>query len=213
MTRGAERASRSCQSKAAQRADRGKNFRDFCGKPLFRWMLDTPAFAAGNRVGRDQHRRDGRRSRRSASATGRACGCAIAEPELCGDLVSMNLVLEDDVAAVPAAYYVMTHATNPLLGAANVSRAIAEVSGGTRQRGDRLVVFGQPVSVAVLRPDARPLNHDPDNLVRTQDLEPWFEENSNLYLFTADSFRATRATIGRRPADVRNAPDREPGHR
>ena len=29
----------------------------------------------------------------------------------------MNLVLEDDVAAVPAAYYVMTHATNPLLSA------------------------------------------------------------------------------------------------
>ena len=48
-------------------------------------------------------------------------------------------------------------------------------------------------------PDGRPFNHDPANLRRTQDLEPWFEENSNLYLFTADSFKATRARIGRHP--------------
>src|SRR3546814_1743849 len=39
----------------------------------------------------------------------------------------------------------------------------------------------------------------PDNLVRTQDLEPWFEENSNLYIFTGDSFAATNARIGRKP--------------
>jgi CMP-N-acetylneuraminic acid synthetase len=43
------------------------------------------------------------------------------------------------------------------------------------------------------------VNHDPQNLVRTQDLPPYFEENSNLYLFTAESFAATRARVGRRP--------------
>ena len=49
------------------------------------------------------------------------------------------------------------------------------------------------------RGDSSPVNHDPDNLIPTQDLEPWFEENSNLYLFTADSFRKTNARIGRNP--------------
>jgi CMP-N-acetylneuraminic acid synthetase len=34
---------------------------------------------------------------------------------------------------------------------------------------------------------------------RTQDLEPWFEENSNLYIFSAASFAATDARIGARP--------------
>jgi CMP-N-acetylneuraminic acid synthetase len=43
------------------------------------------------------------------------------------------------------------------------------------------------------------VNHDPDNLIRTQDLEPWFEENSNLYIFSRESFAATKARIGRRP--------------
>ena len=47
--------------------------------------------------------------------------------------------------------------------------------------------------------DGSAVNHDPDNLIQTQDLEPWFEENSNLYLFSRDSFAATGARIGRKP--------------
>jgi CMP-N-acetylneuraminic acid synthetase len=35
--------------------------------------------------------------------------------------------------------------------------------------------------------------------LRTQELPPYFEENSNLYLFTAASFAATNARIGQRP--------------
>ena len=43
------------------------------------------------------------------------------------------------------------------------------------------------------------MNHDPQRLTPTQQLEPWFEENSNLYLFTSQSFRSTAARIGERP--------------
>jgi CMP-N-acetylneuraminic acid synthetase len=46
---------------------------------------------------------------------------------------------------------------------------------------------------------ASAVNHDPDNLIRTQDLEPWFEENSNLYIFNRDSFAKTKARIGKQP--------------
>ncbi|MBR9865379.1 MAG: acylneuraminate cytidylyltransferase family protein, partial [Rhodobacteraceae bacterium] len=49
------------------------------------------------------------------------------------------------------------------------------------------------------RADCSAINHDPDNLIQTQDLEPWFEENSNLYIFTADSFASTKARIGSKP--------------
>lgn len=49
------------------------------------------------------------------------------------------------------------------------------------------------------RADGSAINHDPNNLIRTQDLEPWFEENSNLYLFSRESFTATNARIGRKP--------------
>ena len=49
------------------------------------------------------------------------------------------------------------------------------------------------------RADGTPINHDPDNLIPTQDLEPWFEENSCFYLFSKGSFAATRARIGEKP--------------
>jgi CMP-N-acetylneuraminic acid synthetase len=47
--------------------------------------------------------------------------------------------------------------------------------------------------------NAKALNHDPENLLRTQDLEPWYQENSNLYLFTKESFSQTNARIGSKP--------------
>ncbi|MGH8587266.1 MAG: acylneuraminate cytidylyltransferase family protein, partial [Gammaproteobacteria bacterium] len=49
------------------------------------------------------------------------------------------------------------------------------------------------------RGDGSAVNHDPQNLLRTQDLEPWFEENSCLYLFSAEGFARTGARIGDRP--------------
>jgi len=55
------------------------------------------------------------------------------------------------------------------------------------------------VQTRFYREDCSAVNHDPDNLIRTQDLEPWYEENSNLYLFTRDSFASTNARIGKKP--------------
>ena len=36
------------------------------------------------------------------------------------------------------------------------------------------------------------VNHDPAVLLRTQDLPPIYEENSNLYIFTADQIASGR---------------------
>ena len=47
--------------------------------------------------------------------------------------------------------------------------------------------------------DATPINHDPENLIRTQDLDPWYEENSNLYIFSKESFEKSHARIGPNP--------------
>ncbi len=46
---------------------------------------------------------------------------------------------------------------------------------------------------------ARAVNHNPDILLRTQDLPPIYEENSSLYLFTRNSFERAGNRIGERP--------------
>lgn len=176
----------------------GKNFRPLAGKPLFRWMLDT--LLSVEEVAEVVINTDARAllAQHGCSDGGRV-RIRDRRPEICGDFVSMNLVLDDDVAAVPADVYLMTHVTNPLLGAGTIRRALAAFA-DARAAGtaDSLFTVNRFQS-RFYRADGRPINHDPAELLRTQDLEPWFEENSNLYVFTAESFRGTRARIGRRP--------------
>ena len=197
-SRGAERAVALLPIKAHSDRIPGKNFKDFCGKPLFRWILDT--LLSLPEIGLVVINTDAR-STFEELGVHRLPRVQLRDrkAELCGDLVSMNLVLEDDIGAVPADLYVMTHATNPLLGAPTIARAIATfLEKRTRGEVDSLFTVNRFQS-RIYGADGHPLNHDPQNLIRTQDLEPWFEENSNLYLFTGDSFRAARARIGRRP--------------
>jgi CMP-N-acetylneuraminic acid synthetase len=175
-----------------------KNFRDFHGKPLFRWILDT--LLSLEEISAVVINTDARSvlGEKGLTESGRVV-IRDRKPEICGDLVSMNLVLADDVANVPADVYLMTHTTNPLLGRETIREALA-IFMESKQNGiaDSLFTVNK-FQTRFYREDCTPINHDPDNLVRTQELEPWFEENSNLYLFTRESFLSTNARIGKKP--------------
>jgi CMP-N-acetylneuraminic acid synthetase len=176
----------------------GKNFREFAGKPLFRWILDT--LLALDEIELVVINTDARAilAEKGLQEGGRV-RIRDRKAELCGDSVSMNLILADDLAAVPAELYLMTHTTNPLLSRDTLRAALAEFR-RARAAGaaDSLFSVNRHQS-RFYRPDGQPINHDPARLIPTQELEPWYEENSNLYLFTAESFRATSARIGRKP--------------
>lgn len=176
----------------------GKNFRLFANKPLFKWILDT--LLGIPKVTKVVINTDARHILED-------CGLdknpyievRDRKSELCGDTVSMNAILADDIEAFPAEAYLMTHATNPLLKRAIIAKALAYFERLLAEKlGDSLFSVTR-VKERFYREDGSPVNHDPRNLVRTQDLEPWFEENSNLYLFTRESFRATGSRIGARP--------------
>jgi CMP-N-acetylneuraminic acid synthetase len=187
--------------KAHSERVKSKNFRDLAGKPLYRWVLDTllsmPEIAQVviNTDARDILARSGLQD---GEADGRVL-IRDRKPEICGDLVSMNLVLADDVANVEADIYAMTHTTNPLLSAETIRKAISAYTEGAKAGAMDSLFSVNRIQTRFYREDGSAVNHDPDNLIRTQDLEPWFEENSNLYLFTAESFAATGARIGKRP--------------
>lgn len=176
----------------------GKNFRSFAGKPLFRWILDT--LLSIEAIDQVVVNTDAREILAEHGLTD-SDRILIRDrrPEICGDFVSMNLVLADDVANVPADVYLMTHTTNPLLSASTISEALAAFA-NARQSGKADSLFSvNKFQTRFYRTDASPVNHDPKNLIRTQDLEAWFEENSNLYLFTKESFAKTGARIGEKP--------------
>ena len=177
---------------------KGKNFRMFAGRPLFWWILDTLLKVDSIRLivintdAREKLEANGLKESERIVIRDR-------KPELCGDEVSMNRILEDDLAAVESDFYLMTHTTNPLLGEETIRRAIAEFQESLKGGGGDSMFSVNQYQTRFYREDGSPINHDPENLLPTQDLEPWYEENSNLYLFTRSSFQATGSRIGERP--------------
>lgn len=184
--------------KANSERVKGKNFRHFCGKPLFRWMLDTLCqvdaidMVVINTDARDILAENGLIDQDKVLIRDRA-------EEICGDFVSMNRIISDDITNVDADIYLMTHTTNPLLSVASINAALEKFIPTIKDKTADSLFTVNKTQTRFYDADAKAINHDPDTLVRTQDLEPWFEENSNLYIFTRDSFNRTQARIGKRP--------------
>ncbi|MBV7260586.1 acylneuraminate cytidylyltransferase family protein [Photobacterium sp. WH24] len=181
--------------KANSERVKGKNFKLLANKPLFQWILDslleikeidqviinTDAREILIENGLEESDRVVIRDRK---------------PELCGDFTSMNAILEDDIKHNDADIYLMTHTTNPLLSSATIKHAIDEFE--KNEDADSLFTVNK-VQTRFYTEELVPVNHNPQELIRTQDLEPWYEENSCLYIFTRDSFSATNARIGVSP--------------
>jgi len=123
----------------------------------------------------------------------------IDRPELIqGGDVSMNLIIDYDLQHLDGEHFLQTHSTNPLLRSETIDRAI-EAYFKKLDKYDSL--FGvTKVQTRFYDKDANPINHNPQELLRTQDLEPLYEENSNFYIFSKDSFKkAGKKRIGLKP--------------
>ena len=184
--------------KANSKRVKGKNFKSLYNKPLFEWILDSlTSLPQISKVVINTDARDILAANQLVDSE--RVEIRDRKPEICGDFVSMNLVIADDIANVPADVYLMTHTTNPLLSAATIQKALQQFL-DARENGSADSLFTvNRFQTRFYRQDGTAINHDPNNLIRTQDLEPWYEENSNLYIFTAESFAATGARIGKKP--------------
>lgn len=171
-----------------------KNLKILAGRPLCCWIVDSLTRSRG--VAKVVVNTD---SPEIAGLLRREFDVVIHErPEaICGDEVSMNRIIEHDLERLPDEYFLQTHATNPLLTAATIDRAVHAFFQSLGEHDSLFAVTRH--QARFFRDDGQPLNHDPNVLLRTQDLPPIFEENSNLYLFSRASFSAAGARIGLRP--------------
>ena len=173
----------------------GKNYRPFAGKPLYHYIIE--ALSGCPQISDIVIDTDSPVVKQ---------GCAehfphvriIDRPEhLRSGLTPMNDVLLYDTSQVEADFYLQTHTTNPLLRAETISRAIDQLLSEYPVYDS---LFG------VTRWQTRlwdqltlPVNHNPAILLRTQDLPPIYEENSNLYIFTRQNLEQRHNRIGNRP--------------
>jgi N-acylneuraminate cytidylyltransferase len=118
--------------------------------------------------------------------------------EIQGGDVSMNIIIDYDLNKLDGEHFLQTHSTNPLLRTETIDSAIEAYLQNLDEYDS---VFGvTKVQTRFYDKNAKPVNHNPQELLRTQDLEPLYEENSNFYIFSKNSFRnAGDKRIGVKP--------------
>ncbi|HXA53363.1 MAG TPA: acylneuraminate cytidylyltransferase family protein [Solirubrobacteraceae bacterium] len=173
----------------------GKNYRLLLDKPLYRYILDTllavPAITEVV-VDTDSDQIIGELEQRLPEVR------IVRRPEhLRSEMLVMNDILPHIIEEVDADYYLQTHSTNPLLRPETIAEAIAAFL-AQREVYDSLFSV-TPRHVRLWTAEGEAVNHDPDNLIRTQDLESVMEENSCIYIFRREVFEARRNRIGARP--------------
>lgn len=115
-----------------------------------------------------------------------------------GDFVSMNKIIENDLDNSDGEIYIQTHSTNPLLEVSSIDRAIHKMLEiGTSNDS---IFSVTKIQTRFYDINGKAINHNPQELVRTQDLPPIFEENSCFYIFTKNSFKQSGGKrIGSKP--------------
>lgn len=164
----------------------GKNFRLFNGRPLFHYVLET--LQAVKMVDQIVVDTDSLRIRRDCAEIFPHVHCFERPGNLRGGDVPMTEILRHDARLFPSEWYLQTHATNPLLQPSTVTDAICALSVGLAQYDSLMSVTR--LQARLYDAEIHPINHDPNRLQRTQDLEPLFVENSNIYLFGPEQIEA-----------------------
>ena len=173
----------------------GKNYRPLAGKPLFQHILETlKSVPEIETVIVDTDSEPVMDGVRRILPTVKL----IERPEpLRADDVPMNNILLYDTAQVQADFYLQTHSTNPLLKAETVSNAIKKFM-AEYPKYDSLFSVTR-LQTRLYWQDGRAINHNPLELLQTQDLPPVYEENSCIYLFTRENLERKKHRIGDSP--------------
>lgn len=175
-----------------------KNMRSFAGKPLYhsvvKSLLEVPE------IGLIVINTDSEIIKNDATLNFDNKIKIIDRPkELCGDFISMNDIIAYDLSQLNEfKYFIQTHSTNPLLTVKSIRSACNFFLENNNSYDSVFSVTR--MQTRLYSQEGKPVNHNPNQLARTQDLPPLFEENSNFYVFSKDSFfQNNKQRIGAKP--------------
>lgn len=160
----------------------GKNLRPFRGRPLFAVIVGT--LAEADRIETVYIDTD---SAEIAAVAEKLPNVVVIRrrPDLIGDEVSVNLLIKAFLETHEDEHLLQTHATNPLLTAETINAA---VDAYLDDPGVTSLFSVTRYQARFYDRQLRAVNHNPNELLPTQQLEPLLMENSNFYLFSRDGF-------------------------
>lgn len=170
-----------------------KNIRILAGKPTFHWVLES--LSRSKYIKEIIINTDSDEIAKSAMNNFNVT--ILKRPEfLLGDMVSIQPLIEYDLSQSNGDFYLQTHSTNPLLKTETIDRAIETFFS---QKEYDAIFSVTPLKTRFYWPNGKGVNHNPKHLIRTQDLEPVYEENSCLYIFSKTTNLKTKNRLGSKP--------------
>lgn len=168
-----------------------KNLRILGGQPLFCWIIDT--LLSVGQISEIVINADGKELiKQLNSKYGNKIIVIEREDELKGHDVPMNKIILSSLDSCANEIILNTHVTNPFLKAGTIKNAIKSYS------LEKTSVFSvSEYQSRFYTSDLKPINHDPDILLKTQNLDPLYEENSLMYIFSKKDFLQNRNRINK----------------
>jgi len=171
----------------------GKNMKKLCGRPLFHWILDSLSESKYiNEIIINTDSKD-----IAESAINNYDVTIHMRPKFLLDIDGdeANPIIKYDLSKTKGEFFFQSHSTNPLLNVETIDGAIEEYFSNK---------FDSLVSVTerhkrYFTMDGDPINHNPQNLVKTQNCKSLYEENSCIYIFSRKVFEKNVNRIGENP--------------
>jgi len=173
----------------------GKNYRSFAGKPLFHYitktLLDCP-LVTKIVINTDSKTITDDLSKNFPSVE------IIERPDnLRNGDIPMNDIILHDLSKIDSDFFLQTHSTNPLLQTGTITMAIQKFFESYPDKDSLFSV--SKFQKRLWNGSAKAVNHNPLILIRTQDLEPLYEENSCIYIFSKKNMEKSKNRIGAKP--------------
>lgn len=173
----------------------GKNYRLLAGKPLYHHIIET--LLAVPEVSEILVDTDSDEVMDGLKQHFPSVNIISRPDSLRADDVPMNDILIHDTSQVQADFYLQTHSTNPLLRPETVSKAVQVLLANYPKKDSLFSVTRLQTRLYDQRGKA--INHNPNELIQTQDLPPVYEENSCIYVFTRENLLARKHRISEKP--------------
>ena len=172
-----------------------KNIKLLCGRPLLHWILET--LTRSRYIEEIVINTDDEEIARQA--TDHFDVTIHMRPEYLLTITSneASQIMAYDLSIMEGEYFLQTHSTNPLLKTDTIDRAV-EIYFENLEKHDCLFSV-TPLQKRFFWEDGRAINHDPQSLIKTQELPFVYEENSCIYMFSRKVFEEVGNRIGRCP--------------
>lgn len=163
---------------------KGKNYRILHDKPLFYWIINKLLNTVS--ILEIIVDTDSKLISDLIHKYFKGCVKVLERPAaICGDSVTGNCLIKNLLTRIDGEHFIQTHSTNPLLSSSAIHNAVIEYR---KFMGLRTLVGVTEHYAPFYRKGGEPINHNPRVIEQTQKLEPVYQDNSCMYIFSRQQF-------------------------